>query len=146
MTFLADETIFMLTGCLMPGFREILIAAPAATALGDQHPLARRREVSERLAALCVERQRANGDLQDHVRAGMSGAIGAFAVAAAIRFEFAVVAVTQQRVVVGIRFQIDAAAVAAIAAGRTAARHEFLATKRYAAVAAVPRLHQNFSF
>ncbi len=76
----------------------------------------------------------------------MAGAVGAFAVTAAIGFEFAIVAVAQKRVVVRIRFEINAAAVAAVAAGRTAARNEFLASKRNAAVAAVAGLHQYFCF
>src|SRR5882724_4018057 len=146
MTLLAHEAILMLARRLMPRLREILIPAPAASALGNQHALAWRRKIGKGFAALRVERQRADRDLQDHVRTGMPGAIGTFAVAAAIRFEFAVVAIAQEGVVVGIRFQIDAAAVTPIATGRTAARHELLATKRNAAVAAVARLHQNFSF
>jgi len=67
-------------------------------------------------------------------------------VAAAVGFEFAIVAVAEKRVVVGIRFEINAAAVAAIAAGRAAARHVFFAAKRDAAVAAIAGLHQYFCF
>jgi hypothetical protein len=44
---------------------------------------------------LIVEHQRADGNLQDHVLAGMAGAVGAFAVAAAIGLEFAIVAVAE---------------------------------------------------
>ncbi len=40
------------------------------------------------------------GNSQNHVRAGVPGTVGAFAVAAAIGFEFAIVAVAQQGVVV----------------------------------------------
>ena len=64
--------------------------------------------------------------------------------AAAVGFEFAIVAVTQQRVVVRIRFQVDAAAVAAVSAGGSAARHEFFAAERDAAVAAVCRPSRRF--
>jgi hypothetical protein len=74
------------------------------------------------------------------------GTIRAFAVAAAVGFEFAIVAVAQQRVVVRIRFEVDAAAVAAVAARRTAARHEFFAAERDAAVSAVAGLHVDFGF
>ena len=64
----------------------------------------------------------------------------------AIGFEFAIVAVAEKRVVVGIRFEINAAAVASIAARWAAARNIFLAAKRDAAVAAVAGFHQDFSF
>jgi hypothetical protein len=47
---------------------------------------------------------------------------------------------------VGIRFEVNAAAVAAVPPGGTAARHEFLAAKRDAAVPAVASLYVNFGF
>ena len=78
--------------------------------------------------------------------AGMAGAVRAFAVASAIGLEFAIVAVAQKRVVVRIRFEINAAAVAAVAARRAAARNVFFAAERDAAVAAVAGLHENFGF
>ncbi len=76
----------------------------------------------------------------------MTGAIRAFAVPAAVRFEFAIVAVAKERVVVGVGFQVDAAAVAAIAPGRAAARHEFLAAKCYAPVSTVSSFHKYLGF
>ena len=76
----------------------------------------------------------------------MAGAVRAFAVAAAVGFEFAIVAIAEKRVVVGICLEINAAAVSAVAPGRAAARHEFLTAKRDAAVAAAAGLHQDFSF
>jgi hypothetical protein len=76
----------------------------------------------------------------------MAGAVGAFAVAAAIGFKFAVVTVAQQRVVVGICFKVDAAAVAAVAAGGSAAGHIFFAAKRDATVAAFAGFHKDFGF
>ena len=65
---------------------------------------------------------------------------------AAIGLEFAVEPVTQECVVVGICFEINAAAVAAITAGGPAARNEFLAAKRNAAVPAVAGLYIDFGF
>ena len=78
--------------------------------------------------------------------AGMAGAVRAFAVASAVGFELAIVAIAKKRVVVGIRFEIDAAAVAAIAAGRAAARDVFLAAERDTAVAAVAGFYKDFCF
>jgi len=60
--------------------------------------------------------------------------------------EFAVEAVAKQRVVVGIRFEVNASAVAAIPPGGTAAGHKFLATKRDAAVPSVASLYVYFGF
>ena len=66
--------------------------------------------------------------------------------APAIGAKFAIVAVAQQRVVVRVGFQDDAAARAAVAARRAAARHVLLAPERDAAVAAVAGLYVNFGF
>jgi hypothetical protein len=76
----------------------------------------------------------------------MSAAIRAFAMAAAVGLEFSVEAVPQQRVVVRVRLEKDAAAMTAIAAGRSAAGYKFLAAKRHAAVPAVPSLYVDFGF
>src|SRR5258706_7130083 len=66
--------------------------------------------------------------------------------AAAIGLEFAVVAVTQQSIVVRIRFEVNAAAVAAVTSGRPAPRHKFFTPKCYAAVTAIAGLHVDFGF
>jgi hypothetical protein len=130
----------------MPGLGKMLIAAAAFAALGNQHTLSGHRQVSDRFAGLFVVSERADGNEQVHVRPGMTATIGAFAVPAAIGFEFAIVAVAQQRVVVGIRLQINAAAMAAVTAGWAAAGDELLASKRNAAIAAVAGLYQYFCF
>jgi len=64
----------------------------------------------------------------------------------AIRFELAIIPIAQQRVVVRIRFQVNAAAVTAVASRWSAPRHEFLSTERDAAVPAAARFHQNLRF
>ena len=60
--------------------------------------------------------------------------------------EFAIVAVAQQGVVVRIRFEINVAAVAAVAARRAAARNILLPAEGHAAIAAVAGLHRDFGF
>ena len=55
--------------------------------------------------------------------------------------KFAIVAIAQKRVVVRIRFDVDVAAVPAVAAGGAAARDILLPAKRDAAVAATARLY-----
>src|ERR1700730_2285071 len=110
----------MLARRLLPGLCKMLIAAPAASAMRDQYALTGRRQIRDGLAGLLIECQRADGNPQDHVRAGMPGAVRAFSVPSAVRLEFPVVAIPQQRIVVGIRFQINASAVPSVAARRDA--------------------------
>src|SRR5580704_18952413 len=131
---------------LMPRLGEVLVAAPAAPALRYQNALARFRQVGYLLAGIFILNNRADGNGQDHVRPGMPGTVRALAVAAAVGFEFAIVAVAQQRVVVRIRFQVNAATMPAVAARGPASRHEFLPPKRNAAVSAVAGLHIDFRF
>ena len=123
----------------MPGLGEMLVAASAASAVRDENALAGRGEVGERRSGFAVIDHRADGDLQNHVVAGVAGAIRTFAVTATVSLEFAIVAIAEKRIVVGIGFEINAAAIAAIAAAGAAAGDVFFATKRDAAVAAVAR-------
>src|SRR5258708_5129137 len=124
MALLSWKTIFMFARSLMPGLGKVLIAASTTASVCDQHPLACGGEIGDG-RALLVKRQRADGNLQDHVLTGMPGAVRAFAVAATIGLEFAIVAVALQRVVVWIGFEVDAAAMPSVAAGGTAARNVF---------------------
>ena len=142
----AGKPIFVFARGLMPRLGEVLIATSTAATVRHQYALARAGEIDDGCAALIVEHQRADGNLQDQVRAGVAGAAGAFAVAATIGLEFAIVAIAEQRVVVRIRFEIDAAAGTAVAAGGTAAGHVFFAPEGHAAVAAVSRFHEYLGF
>jgi hypothetical protein len=109
-------------------------------------PLARCSEVRDGLIRLRVIYHRAYRNEQHHVFAGLAAAIGAFAVTAAVGFELTVIAITQQRVVIYVGFQINTRAMAAIAAGWAASRNIFFATKRHAAVAAMASLYEYFYF
>ena len=119
--------VFVFARSLMPRLGEMLVAAPAAPALGNQNAATGSGEIGDGFARSFVVGKCADRDLQDHIIAGVAGAVGAFAVAAAVGFEFAVVAVAEKRVVVGVGFEIDGAAIAAIAAGWAAARNLFFA-------------------
>ena len=66
--------------------------------------------------------------------------------ASALRMEFAVVTIAQKRVVMGIRFNVNVAAVSAVAAGRAAAWDVLLSAERDAAVPAVAGFYRNFGF
>ena len=146
MPLFAGKTFFVFARGLVPGFGKVLIATPSAAPMRDEDTLARSGEIGDGLAALVVEDERANGYVQDEVRAGVASAIGAFAVASALGFKFAIVAVAEQGVVVRIGFQIDAAPVAAIAARGTAPRNKLLTAKSHAAVTAVASLYEYFGF
>jgi hypothetical protein len=65
---------------------------------------------------------------------------------AALAFEFAIIPVAQQGVVVGIRFEPHASAVPAISTRWAASRNIFFPPERHAAVPAVPSFHRNFRF
>ncbi len=64
----------------------------------------------------------------------------------AIGAEFAIEAIAQQRIVVRIRFEINVAAVSAIATRRSAARDILLPPERHTAVSAVAAFDPNFGF
>src|SRR5215470_17252171 len=146
MALFPGKTILMFTRCLMPRLGEMLIASTTTAAVRNQHALSGRCQVGNRLTSLLVKRQRADRHLQEHVFARVARAIGAFSVSAPRGPKFAIVAVTQQRVVVRIGFEKDAAAVAAVASGGPAARNILLASERHAAIAAVARFHENLRF
>src|SRR5580704_7437835 len=73
-------------------------------------------------------------------------AVRAFAVSAAPGFEFTIVTVAQQSVVVRIGFDVDVAAVAAITARGAATGDVLLPAKRDAAIATVARFDRDFCF
>ena len=146
MTLFAGLAVFMLARCLMPGFRKMLVATSAVTALRDQNTLAGFRQIGDEFVPLLFVRDRAHGNQQGHIVAGLAGAIGTFAVAAAVSLEFPVVTVAQQRVVVGIGFKVDTAAASTIAAGGSSAWNVFFATERDAAVATVAGFYVDFGF
>jgi len=66
--------------------------------------------------------------------------------ATASGFEFAIVAVTQQSIVVRVCFDVYVAAMAAVTTGGTASRNVLLPAKCDAAVAAVAGFHHDFCF
>src|SRR5690349_11896897 len=138
--------LLMFARSLVPGFRKILISAPAASALCHQNTLPWTGQIRDRLAILCVKYQRSHRNPQKHVFAGMPRTVRSFAMASAIRFELSVVSIPQQRVVVRVRFQVDAPTVTAISTRGSAPRHKLLPAERNAPVPAVPRFHQNLCF
>src|SRR3974390_3089028 len=134
----------MLPRSLVRRRRKPRIAAPAAPALRDDHPLVSPREVVYQLARKLVVHNRPHRDLQHHVHALAPGAIRSLAVPAALRLVLRIEPKVHQRIVPLARLHDDVAAAPAVSARRPAPRHELLPPKGHAAVAAGPRLHPNF--
>ena len=135
---------FVLPRSLVGGGGETRIAASASTAAGNHHALVGVGEVVHSFAGVVVVDDGAHRHFQQDVFALASGAVGAFAVTPALRLVFGIEAEMHQRVVALAGLQDDVAAVAAVAARRSAARHKLLAAKGHAAIPAVARLHPNF--
>src|SRR5437016_1094198 len=73
----AGESVFVFARGLVPRLGKVLIAASTASTMCDQYALTRGGEIGDGGAALIVKGKRADGHLQDHVLAGMAGAVGA---------------------------------------------------------------------
>ena len=64
----------------------------------------------------------------------------------ALGAKLAIIAIAQQRIVVGVRLQVNRAAMAAVAARRSAARNILLPAEGHAAISAVAAFHHNLGF
>ena len=142
----AGAAEFVLARGLVGGGGEVLVAAAAASALGDDDFFAGMGEVVDELAGVVVVEQGADGDVEDGVLAGVAGHVGAHAVLAALGLPFGVEAEVDEGVVHAGGAHEDVAAVAAVAAGGTAAGDEFFAAEGHAAVAAVAGLDADSCF
>ena len=136
----------MLARSLVGAGGEVLVAAAAAPALGDDDLLVGLLEVVNQLAGFLVVKRRADRDLQNDGVAVEAGAVGAQAVFAALRLVLRVIAEVNQCVVALRADHNDVAATAAVAARGPAAGNELLAPEGHAAVAAVAGLDANFCF
>ena len=142
----AGPTFFVFAGSLMGGGCEAGIAAAAAPAVGDDDALVGPGKVPDFLAGLLVVDDGADRDFQQNIHAFASGFVRAFAVASALRFVFRVEAEMDERVVALAGFHDDIATLAAVAAGRAAARDEFLPAEGEAAIAAVAGFDSDCGF
>src|ERR1035437_8913927 len=122
------------------------IAATAATAVRHHDAFVGMGEVMHHFAGHLVVNDGSDGHFQDDAFALAARFIGAFAVASALALVFGIEAEVYEGVVAFARFHHHVAAMAAIAARRTATRYELLAPEGHAAVAAIARLHPNFCF
>src|SRR5215470_1104713 len=95
-------------------------------------------------AGLLVIGDGAHRNFQDHALAIAAGAVGALAMTPTLGFVFGIEAEMNQRIVALAGFHDDVAAAAAVAAGRSAARNELLATEGHAAVPAIAGFDANY--
>ena len=142
----AGAAEFVLARGLVGGGGEVLVAAAAATAAGDDDLVVGAGEVVDELAGVVVVEEGADGDVEDGGLAGGAGHVGAEAVAAALGLPLGVEAEVDEGVVGERGAHEDVAAVAAVAAGGTAAGDEFFAAEGHAAVAAVAGLDSDLGF
>src|SRR5258708_7610151 len=127
----------------MRGCGEVLVASSAASALGDDDGFVGVGEVVDELAGVVVVEEGAYGDFEGGVLAGLAGAVGAEAVAAALGLVLGVEAEVDEGVVAEGGGHEDVAAVAAVAAGGTALGDKFFAPEGHAAVATVTGFDTN---
>src|SRR4051812_8078254 len=146
MSLFARASGFMLARGLVRRSREVLVAASTASPVCHDHALVGLREIVDQLAALNVVDDCAYWSLHDDVRAGLAGAVGAFAVASALRVVFGIEAEVNQRVMRLTRFHDHIAAATTVAARGAAARDELLPAEGNAPVAAVAGLDADFRF
>src|SRR5262245_4988633 len=113
------------------------IAVTSTAAFRHQHPFARFREIMHYLAGFFVVDDGSNrhGDLEVVAVAAMP--IAAFSVTAAAGTKHVVEPKFQKRVFVGVRFEVDAAAIAAVTAARAASRDVLLPAECNASVTSV---------
>ena len=91
-----------------------------------------------------VVQDRADRNFQKNVHALAAGAVGAFAVASALRFVFGIEAEVHQRIVAFAGLHDDVAAFAAVSARGAAARDKLLPAEGHAAIAAVACFDPDF--
>ena len=118
--------------------REVLVAAPAAAAFGDEQRLIGRHQLADDLTRLGITDFRARGHRQDHVVGGFAGHVLALTVLSALRSPTGVVAVVEEGGEVWIGPDEYAAALSSVTAIGAAFRNELLATERRGARATGP--------
>jgi hypothetical protein len=104
--------------------------------VGSYKSLSRGHQVCQHLTGLVIEDDGADGKGHDHILSGPSGAIGCATLATDFRLVVFLVAEVEERGHARRCFKYDIAAVAAIAAVRSATRYELFASKTARAVAA----------
>src|SRR6185436_6506860 len=124
------------------------VSSASSSAARDEHAVSDVAQVGQRnqFVAMLVVDDGPRRNLEFHVRAAVTGAVGAQAVLAALRVEFWMETVGDERVLVLTGDEVDRSARTAVPAVRAAARYAHLAAEGHAAVAAVARVDLNIYF
>ena len=123
-----------------------LLPSTAPAPVGSYKSLSRGDQVCQHLTGLIIEDDGADGKGHYHILSGSSGAIGCATLATDFRFVVFLVPEVEERGHARRRFKYDIAAVAAVATVRSAARHEFFASKTAGAVAAAAGFDMDTDF
>ena len=121
---------------LVGGRFEARVAFAAFAAVGGDHLLAGRRQILQHVAVVGVHDDRAGRNADDQIFGAAAVAVGAAAVLAALGAPLLAMGERDEAIDARLGDHDDAAAVAAVAAVGTAARHVLLAAEAHAAVAA----------
>ena len=122
------------------------VAAPAPPSARRQKALPVSVKVPKFFCGRVVVHDGPHRQLDNQVLSVLSVPVGSLAVPAAPGDEFAFVTEFQQGVDVLGAFQVNIASPAAVAAARSAARHELLTAKSHAAVSAITACDLDFCF
>src|SRR6185369_3497120 len=136
----------MFPGSLVRRCGKVLVTSTAAAALGNDQPLVRMLEVVHQLASVLVIDKRSDRHLQDDVFALRASAVRTLTVTSALCLVLWIESEVHQRIVLLAGFHNDVATASAITAGRTSARHKFLAPESHAAIPATTGRYPNFCF
>ena len=128
--------------------RERRVSSTSSSAARDEHAISDVAQVRERnqFIAMLVVDDGPRRNLEFHVCAAITGAVGAQTVLAALRIEFWMETVRDERVLVLAGDEVDRSARAAVPAVRAAARYAHLPAEGHAAVAAIARVDLNVYF
>jgi hypothetical protein len=125
---------------------EVLVPSAPATAFSDDDGLIGASEVVDQLTRGVVVEQRTDGNFEGGAFPGVTRAVGAEAVPAALCLVLGVVAEMDQCVVAQRGGHQYVAAMAAVSAGGAPLGDELFATERHTAIAAVSGLDSNSCF
>jgi hypothetical protein len=124
----------------------MVIPSSTTASVSSHEPLSWGDQVGQHFIGLLIDDDGADRKGHDHILSSSSGAIGGASLATDFRFVVFLVAEVEERRHARRRFKHDIAAVAAIATVRSAARHEFFASKTACAVAAVAGFDMDTDF
>jgi hypothetical protein len=124
----------------------VLVAATAASALGDDDLLVGVLEVVHQFAGVLVVNGCAHGDFEDDGASVEAVAVGAEAVFAALRLVFRVIAEVNEGIVALRGDHDDVAAASAVAARGAAAGNKLFTPEGHAAIAAVAGFYTDLCF